>query len=163
MNRQTKIAAAVLVGIAVVYVVFIRKTDEDRIRAQLRALSAAVREAEGENQILRAARIEREFPHIFTKEVTLHVPMLPEGRTPRHELATLAIGAAKKASKIELRWSDVRVEVDRPMARAFVTGAATGAATRRDGGDHLESRSVTLRFEREEDEWRIADVAVGER
>jgi phage baseplate assembly protein gpV len=64
------------------------------------------------------------------------------------------------ATKLELRFSDLRVEVDRPMQRSWAMGTATVVGTMRSGGGHMESRAVVLRFDKEEDQWRIADVAL---
>lgn len=160
MNRTTWTAALALVAVAAVYVIFIRKTDEDRIRAQLKALCEAVHEDEGENELLRAARIEKAFPHLFTKEVDLHIPEIREGRRPRSELATLAVGAGHMATKIELRFSDLRIEIDRPMQRSWAMATATAVGTLRNGGGHMESRAVVMRFDKEEEEWRIANIAL---
>ncbi|APR81709.1 Hypothetical protein A7982_07058 [Minicystis rosea] len=160
MNKQTWAAAVVLVGIAAVYVLFFRKTDEDRILEKLGALSTAVREDEGENLALRAARIERAFPHLFTKEVDLHIPDVAEGRNARTDLIPLAAGAAADESKLELRFSRAHVEVDRPAQRGWVMADAILLGTGRDGTGHRESRPLALRFDMEDGEWKIADVAL---
>jgi hypothetical protein len=163
MNRQTWLAVLSLIGVAAIYVLFIRKTDEDRIRGQLAALGAAVQEDEGDNLLLRAARIERQFPHLFLKEVELHVPDVSEGRRARRDLATYAAGSGKLATRIELRFSSVHVELERAAQgtqRAWVTADATVAATLREGGARRETRPLSLRFEKDEEEWKIADVAL---
>jgi len=160
MDKRTWILVVALCSIAAVYVLFLRKTDEDKIRGQLAALSAAVHKSEGENDMLRAVRVESAFSHLFTREVELRVPELREGRRPRHELATLAIGAGRDASAIDLKLSQIHVEVDRPMQRAWVTASAVVIANLRSGGGHQESREVVIRFDKEEDEWKIASVAL---
>jgi hypothetical protein len=160
MEKRTWILVLALCSIAAVYVLFIRKTDEDKIRGQLEALSKAVHKSEGENDMLRAIRVEGAFSHLLTREVDLHVPEVREGRRPRHELATLAIGAGRDASAIDLRFSQLHVEVDRPMQRGWVTASAMVIANLRNGGGHQESREVVIRFDKEEDEWKIASVAL---
>ena len=65
MNRSTWLAilgAALLAGICAL--VF-RKSDDARIRAQLRALAGAVHAEAGENEILRARRIQSTFARVF--------------------------------------------------------------------------------------------------
>ncbi len=152
------IAIITLVGVAAVYVLFIRKTDEDRLRAKLRALSEAVHEDEGERPPPRGPDRARVPP-----------PLHQGGRAPRprtcpraaarHDLATIAVGAARKASKIELRFSSVHVEIDRPAQRGWVMADATIVGTLRDGGGHMQSKPLATRFDMK-DEWKIADIAL---
>lgn len=167
MNRKTLIAALGLVAIAAVYVIFFRQTDEDRIRAQLSALAEAVTKHEGENEVLYALRVDKAFARIFTRDVELKVPEISEQSRPRKELAKLTVGASHAASKLSLRYQSIRIEIDRPMARAWVTGTVTVTASRGGGigaGDS-ESREVVIRFGKEDDAWRIASVSTvgGER
>lgn len=159
MNRKTLIAALGLVAIAAVYVIFIRKTDEDRIRAQLSALAEAVHKSEGENELLRAVRVDKAFAGIFTREVELKIPEISEQSRPRQELAKLTVGASHGASKVALRYQSLRIEIDRPMARAWVTGTAVVTAARGQGLGDSETREVVIRFSKEESEWRIASVS----
>lgn len=158
MNRKTWMAVLALVAIAATYVIFFRKTDEDRIREKLRALAEAVAKDEGENELIRAMRVEKAFTRIFTREVEIKVPEISEGKKARHDLATLTVGAGHAASKIGLRYESVRIEVDRPMSRAWVTGRAVISGARRGGFAEGESRDFVMRFDREEEEWKIASV-----
>jgi hypothetical protein len=160
MDKRTWTLVVALCSIAAVYVLFIRKTDEDKIRGQLEALSKAVHKSEGENDMLRAVRVEGAFSHVFTREVELRIPEIKEGRRPRHELATLAIAAGRDASAIDLKFSQVHVEIDRPMSRGWVTASAAVFGNMRNGGGAQESREVVIRFDKEEDEWKIASVAL---
>lgn len=159
MNRKTWLAVLALVATAAVYVIFIRKTDEDRIRDKLRELALAAAKSDGENELLRALRVEKAFGRIFTREVEVKIPELSERTRPRHELATLAVGAGHAASKIALHYESVRIEIDKPMKRAWVTGTAVVEGQRKGGGGVREARDVVIRFGQEEDEWRIASVA----
>ena len=159
MSKHAWAVILALVGIAAAYVLFFRKSDEDRIRGKLAALSETVGKDAGEDLVRRAARIERAFPHLFTKEVDLHIPDVAEGRQTRPALVALAAGAAGSAGRIDLHFSRVHVEIERPERRAWVTADAELLGTDRDGDAYRESRPLTLRFDMEEDEWKIADVA----
>lgn len=165
MDRKTWMAALALFAVAAVYVVFFRKTEEDRIKAQLVALAEAVHKEPGENEMLRAMRVEKAFVHLFTKDVELSIPEVSSGRRARHELATLTVGAGHAASKIGLSYEGLHIEIEKPAARAWVSCTAVVSATLREGGGRLESREVVLRFVKEEDEWHISSVATpgGER
>lgn len=162
MNRKTWIVGLALVAIAATYVIFFRKTEEDRIREKLRALAEAIGKSEGENEMLRAMRVEKAFGRIFMRDVDLQISETREGKHPRHELATLTVGAGHVASKISLRYESVRIEVDRPVSstsHGWVTGTAIITASRNAGGGDSETREVVIRFDREEEEWRIASVS----
>jgi hypothetical protein len=157
-NRRVIVLAAAMCGVAVIYVAFFRKSDEDRIRAQLDALCEAVDLAEGENEIFRAARVERAFPKIFAPTVSLHVPELGDGARTRPDLVTLAVGAGHKASAIHLRFQGARVELDRREGGGWVTATASASVKTRDGESQAESRTVTIRFDKQDKEWLISEV-----
>ena len=160
MNRSTWLAilgAALLAGICAL--VF-RKSDDARIRAQLRALAGAVHAEAGENEILRARRIQSTFARVFPADAQVDVPGIHEGMAPRGELVALAVGAGRRYGAVELRFDAVNVELEKPERKAWVTATATASGTPREGSGRAESRAVVMRFVESEGEWRITSAAV---
>lgn len=165
MDRKTYYAVLGLFMVAAAYLLFFRKTDEDRIEGQLRALAVAVHKEPGENEMRRAMRVEKAFSRLLTKEVELSVPEAPTGRRSRHELVTLTVGAGQEATTIGLAYERVHIEIERPLSRAWVTCTAVITAGPSEGGGSREAREVVLGFVEEDGEWRITRVATpgGER
>ena len=162
MKRSTVLALLGALLIAGIYVLVFRQTDEGKIRAQLHALSSAVHLETGENQIFRAKRIQDTFSRVFPPEAQVDVPDLHQGLAPRSELVTMAMGAGARFSTVALSFDAVRVDLEKPSRKAWVTSTATVSGATRDGVDRQESREVVMRFEESEGEWRITSIAVAD-
>ena len=80
MKNKLYIALAALAAAALVYALFFRASDEDRIRRKLGALEAAVKSGAAEpNVAARALRIQQSFARIFAPRVRADIPELASG------------------------------------------------------------------------------------
>jgi hypothetical protein len=160
MNRRLWIAVAFAGAAALTYVLFLRPSDEERIRRQVTALTAAVRiDADEANARVRPLRIQQTFRRVFTNTVQVDVPDLVEDSHGRDELAGMAISAAQTFRDLTLAFTEMKVEIDRPARRAQVTAVATLSGSDSEGHLQRAVRDVTMRLEERDGEWRIAAIA----
>jgi hypothetical protein len=155
MKRSTWAAVLAAALIAGVCVLVFRRSDEGKIRAQLRALATAVHAEPGENALFRAKRIQDTFARVFPADVQIDVPGVHEGLAPRSKLVAFAAGAGIQYGAVDLRFDAVTVDLEKPQRRAWVTSTASA-----NGGDRGESREVVMRFVESEGEWRITSIAI---
>jgi hypothetical protein len=160
MKKRTWIAVAAAWMLVLVYAVFLRPSEEDRIRRQLGALSEAVRVGPGDqNPVVRAARIQKAFGRILAPRVRVDVPELGEPSQDRDALAGVAMSVGGGLGSLEVGFDRVRVEIDRTGQKADVIAGVVVNAVELDGQAHREGREVTLRLDKIEGEWRITAAA----
>jgi hypothetical protein len=154
------------VGVAVgvfiaLYALFFSTSDEDAIRAQLEALQTAVRVTPDDtNIVVRAARTKGAFAEIFIKEVSYEIPELAHatggGRT---ELAMLAANAPQLWREARVDLGALAIDIDQAGMSAVAYGEAHLVATRQGGDLERDSRTVSLRFDKIDDDWRIVSLS----
>jgi len=152
----------IVLGIAIaVYALFFSNSDEDVIRDKLAQLEEAVRISDGNtNIVIRAARVKKEFGEIFEKEVTIEVPELTDASSGRTELVQLAASAPKLWRTASVDLGNLSVDVDHSGTTAVAYGQAVLTATRHSGDLHRDERTVSLRFDKIDGDWRIVHVSV---
>ncbi|MBM4359413.1 MAG: nuclear transport factor 2 family protein [Deltaproteobacteria bacterium] len=149
-------------GVAlVVYALFFVKTEEERLRERLDALEAAVAIDDArETPLVRDARLRKRFAEIFTKDVALAVPELGATDKGRTALADLAISAQHRLARTSLDLDDLAIRLDESKQHALAVGIAHLVGTEADGTLIRDDRTVSLRLDVIEGEWRIVDVSV---
>ena len=154
------LAIAVGVGI-LIYVVFFGTSDEDAIRERLDLLEDAI-EVKGsqENVVIRGARMKDTFSDLFVKEVTIRIPELTKVRTGRMELVGLATRAPSWYRTAAVDLGGLRIDVDEQGMSAHVSGAATLRATRLTGEPAGDTRTVSIRCDKIEGDWKIVSLSV---
>lgn len=151
----------ILLGVALAVYAFFWSSDEDRILGRITQLADAVRVDDGElNPIVRHGRIRQEFAEVFVKEASVSAPEIGEGLHGRDALAAAATQVAGIYQSAHVSFSDVDVRIDpagmiaEATATATITGARHGQPLRRD------ERSVKLRLEEIDGEWKITSATV---
>ncbi len=159
MNRRLWIALTFAGAAALAYLLVFRPSDEERVRRQVAALSAAVGiDASERDPRARAVRIQRVFRQVFTRSVQVDIADLVEDMHGRDELGGMAVSAAETFHAATLDFTDLRVEVDAPARVARADAMATLHGTDHEGHAQREMRDVTLLFMNVDGEWRIASV-----
>ncbi len=161
MKRWLAIGAVVLGLIAVLYAVFSRPSDEERIRAVIDRLARVVSVSPDEkNVVIRAARLKRDFAEILTKDVAVTIPELTSLRGGRDELAGVGARAGSYYQSADISISDVEIEIDDKKTRAQVRSVATLTGSR---GAELERDERRVRFElvQRDGDWLIDAIRVG--
>ena len=163
MKNKLYLTLAAVLTAAIVYALFFRATDEDRIRQKLTALEAAVKSGTSTPEVAaRPLRIQQAFARIFAPRVRVDAPEIDSGDKPREELAALVSSGEERIHGLEVAFSRVHLEID-PRAQppgadvdalATLTGTDRGAVTRR-----RDIYQVTLHFEKNKEEWRITRIA----
>lgn len=144
-----------------IYALFFADTDEERIRSRLDQLEdVIVVTADDTNVMVRTARVKKEFVEIFVKEVTIEIPELTEVHTGRDELIGLAGNAPQLYRTASVSLGGLHIDVDKSKTSAVAYGEVTLNATRHNGEIESDTRIVSLRFDKVEDEWRIVSVNV---
>lgn len=153
---------AIGLGVAIlIYVVFFSESDEDVIRDKLDLLAETI-EVKGnqENVVLRGARIKDAFAELFVKEVIIRIPELTEMREGRMELVGLATRAPSWYRTASVDLDGLRIDVDEQGTSAHVSGEATLTATRLTGELRRDDRTVSIRFDEIEGDWKIVSLSV---
>jgi len=152
----------IAIGVAIaIYAFFYSSTDEDLIREKLEQLQEAVAVRSGDtNMVVRAARIRKEFSEVFVKQVSFQIPELTQAGGGRNELAGLAAQAPRIYATATVDLAGLAVDVDDVGMTAGAHGEATMTATRHSGELQRDTRTVLLRFDKIEGDWRIVSVSV---
>ncbi len=163
MKNQLYLALAAIIAATIVYALFFRASDEDRIRQKLAAIEAAVTSRGSASEAAaRPLRIQQAFARIFTPRVQVDVPEIEAGDTPREELAELVASSEGQIQGLDVAFTRVHLEIDRraPPPRADVDALATLTGTER--GEGVRRRNVyqvTLHLEAIQGEWRVTRIA----
>ena len=155
----------IAVGVCIaVYALFFTSSDEDEIRALLEQLEQSVKVTEGDtNQVLRGARLKREFSEIFIKDVGIEIPELTTISAGRMELVGLATRAPMLYRRATVNLDGLTIEIDSEGLSAAATGDAVLTASRQSGETERDTRDVLLRLDKIDDSWRIVSLTVSTR
>jgi hypothetical protein len=140
------------------WALFFRGSDEDAVRATLKRAAEAVKVKEGENPVLRAARVRTELVEVLLADVAVNIPELTEVTKGRDALIGSAIAAGQLWSTADITVAFSRVQVDGESAFADVT--ATITATRHEGGSEKDVRKCSFRLVKRDGAFRISEVTV---
>lgn len=140
------------------WALFFRGSDEDAVREQLKKAADAVRVLEGENPVMRAARVRSELLEVLLADVAVNIPELTDVTKGRDPLIATAIGASQLWSTADVSLTFARVKVDGDSAFADVT--ATLSAARHGGGTERDVRKCSFRLLKREGRFRISEVTV---
>jgi len=149
-------------GLALIlYGLFFWSSDEDLILERLDDLTTAIAVTDGNtNPALKAIKLKGDFQEIFTLAVAVDIPELPGSQLSRGELAKGAAGLAARFKQVSVGLSDVSVQIQGDSAsvqsQATLTAIAFGGEARRD------VRDVSFELVKEDGEWRIQSVVVGQ-
>ncbi len=163
MKNKLYLALAPILAAVLVYALFFRANDEDRIRQKLAALEVAMKSGASQSDAAaRPLRIQKAFASIFTPRVHADIPQVEAGDMPREELTALAASSADRVQGLDVAFSRVHLEIDARAQppRADVDALATLTSAGR--GEVTQERNVyqvTLHFEKTKDEWRVTRVA----
>ncbi len=144
-----------------VYALFFAASEEDRIRQRLDQLEAATRvHAGGGNLVIRAARVRKAFSEIFIKDVSFEIPELSSIGSGRVKLVGLAANAPRRYSTAVIDLAALTIKIDEPQMSAIAFGEATLTATRLGGQVERDTRTVSLRLDKIDKEWRVVSVSL---
>ena len=154
--------AAALLAIAIWF--FTRPSDEQKIRAQVARVAAAVKVTEDDtNPLFRLARIKDIFRDTLDKNAHVSladVPTLPRSGSGRDQLAETATQATAVFLTADVDLSGVDVKLDDARLQAEVKAKATLVAVGRDGKLRRESRAVDFHVVLMEGTWRITSITL---
>jgi hypothetical protein len=158
MRRALALGALVAGALLVLWALFAGDTDEEKIRARLGRLAAAVSvEGEGQNPVFRVAHLNQEFSELFTEDASVSIPELSEVRSGRQGLAALAGRATRYVEALDVSFEDIAVQLNTPKA-AQVRARAKLDAVRPGGRPERDERQVSFRFVDQGGAWLIASV-----
>lgn len=151
----------ILLGVALGLYALFGSSDEDRIRERLDQLADAVRVHDGElNPIVRHGRIRQEFAEIFTKEASVVAPEVGEGLHGRDALSAAAAQLAGVYQSAHVSWGGVDIRIERGGLGAEVAATATITGSRHGQPLRRDERSVKLRLEEIDGDWKILSATV---
>lgn len=154
----------VAAGVALaVYATFFWSSDEDRIRARLDQLAAAVRVGGGENPVFRQARLRGDFAEIFTKDARARVAEVAEGLQGRDALVGAATQLAGPYQTADVSLGGVGVRIDRAGVTAEVDATATLTGVMHGQPPRRDERKVTFQLEKIDGDWMIVSATVAAR
>jgi hypothetical protein len=153
--------AGVAVGATLVaYALFFGKTEEERIRQRLHQLEDAVAVDGAENPMLRAARLRKDFADLIAQNVTVAIPELGASEGGRAHLVEVAAGAAGQWRTARVDLGGLAIRIDETKDHAVCVGDAKLTATSGAGEPERDVRTVSLRLDKLEGQWRVVDISV---
>lgn len=159
------VLAAALAAVAVVYALFFRLSDEERIRARLEQLAAVIRidaGAQGAADVgARAGRVQRVFAEVFTEDARAEVEEIEETLEGRPALVAAAVELGGAYSSADVRFDKVVVRVSGEAADVRAVGVVTGAERGKSAAE--EEVSVRFQWKKLDGEWRITSAVVSPR
>lgn len=162
-RRLVVVVVVSLVLVAAIWLLFFRGSDEERVRAAIVRMAAAVRVDPAEtNPIVRNARIKGELQEVSTQDVRFEIPELTDLHEGRGRLADVATQASLVYATAEVTMSELRVELDPAMRSASVTATATLTGARHGGVVERDRRHVTFHL-RDDGGWRVDELRVSPR
>lgn len=157
MDRRVAIAAITAGAALVAAALFLRDSDEDRIKARLDELADVVHLDAGDNLLLRGARIQRAFNELFTPDVVVHAAELPGDSQGRDALVALATKPPLQIDSADLAFQHVSVQLVAGHRSARVQADVVVTSSDASGA-HRERRQGVFRFAKVDGKWRIAGV-----
>jgi phosphoribosylformylglycinamidine synthase len=159
--KRSLIWLSLMAGLVLVLYAFLGgKTDEEIIQAQLSRLATSVSVVPNENPLQRAARLNRDFSELFTKDARASVPELSAPVQGRREIVALATRAGAGFQTLDMAFGATTVEVGNAAAEVKTTATLSGV--RSDGDLDQGKRQVHLRFTRTDGDWLIDSANVSE-
>jgi hypothetical protein len=157
--RRLWIALGVLLVVGAGFAWITRSSDEEKIRAQLTRLAAALHMSEGANPVLRVANLRSEFsgifdesPHVSVPELTMPLP------DDRRGLADAAAQLTSFVQRVDVDFEGTEIKLDDAHTSAKVDATATLSTD--DGRARRTTRAVTFLMWKRGDAWRISSVHV---
>jgi hypothetical protein len=142
-KRTIGIAIVIAAAAVALWAIFFRGSDEDRIRAVIVKAATAVRVVEGENPVLRAARVKGDLGETLDRDVAFTVPELNASGEGVGKGRDAAVAAALSAGGL---WAS---------AQTTVTLSAI-----RGGQRERDVRQVSFELRKLDGEFRIVAVTV---
>lgn len=154
------LAIALGVGL-IVYALLFAKTEEEKVRVRLDALEASLAMTDdGDGRRVRETKLRRSFSELFAKDVSLAFPELGATTKGRGALADFAIETQRPLSECSVDLDELSIRLDEEKEHALAVGTARVDAQSEDGTKMHDERTVSLRFDLVDREWRIVSVAV---
>jgi hypothetical protein len=152
----------IVLGVCIaVYALFFSDSEEDLIRGRLDLLEESIQVTpQDSNVVFRLARIKKQFAEIFNKQVSFEIPELTSLSQSRRELVNLAANAPRLYTTASVDLGGLTIDIDTSKTSAVAYGEATLTATRAGGGLERDTRTVSLRFDKIEGEWRVVSLSV---
>ena len=158
MKRWALILIGAMAVSVATWALFFRGSDEDAVRATLKRTADAVRVIDGENPVMRGARVRSELLDVLVDDVAVNIPELTDVTKGRDPLIGVTIAAAQLWSRADVSVTFSRVQIDGDSAFAEVT--ATLSATRHEGTSEKDVRKCTFRLLKRDGRFRISEVTV---
>lgn len=164
MKRALPLLALAAAAALVVYALVFARTDEERIRSRLRDVAAAVApRGAGEPMAVREARIARAFGEAFDPDVSLAIQELGAQARGRAALIAFAASIPRDVEGLEFDLDRLSVKFDEPHEHALAVGPVRLLVSRHGGARSEDLRTLALRFDRADGEWRIGDLSASGR
>jgi hypothetical protein len=163
LSRRALGGVAAAVAVAVLVWFALRPSDESRIRAKLKALSAAVQVKAADmqvNPIGRMAHVSGAFESLFEPDVRVSVPDVPQLGNGRQALVTAMVAAPSYVRTLDVDFDDVNVTIDPSATSAAVGATASVRLLDRDGRSRAGKRAVDFRFVKIDGDWLITTATV---
>jgi hypothetical protein len=156
MHMRYKLIALAAVA-ALVTLLLLHRSEEDRIRGQLEELRslAEIQALEGSVELLVKSRLLGEF---FTENSSYDLTGTGHGLyeiPSRQELVQHIARIRARLASLELELEDMQVSIEDNTARVLLQGTGLGTM-RGEDGQFLEIHSIEIRLEKPEDTWLIA-------
>jgi hypothetical protein len=162
-KRTIGIAIVIAAAAVALWAIFFRGSDEDRIRAVIVKAATAVRVVEGENPVLRAARVKGDLGETLDRDVAFTVPELNasgEGVGKGRDAAVaaaLSAGGLWSSAEVSIAFSRVTVDPGGNTASAQTTVTLSAI---RGGQRERDVRQVSFELRKLDGEFRIVAVTV---
>ncbi|MCA9623046.1 MAG: hypothetical protein KC731_28705 [Myxococcales bacterium] len=155
----------IVVGILIaVYALFFSTSDEDAIREQLERLEAvAAVSADDTNIVVRTAHVRKELSELVTEDVTFEIPELTTEERGRVALAGLAASAPRLFRTASVDLDGLAIDIDQQATTAIARGPAVLTGTRQSGELDRDRRTVAIRFDKIDGDWRVVSLSVSAR
>ncbi len=160
LRRWLPLVAVAFGALLVLGAVFFGKTEEERVRQRLHQLEDAVAVDGSENPLLRAARLRKDFADLVAQNVAVAIPELGAGEGGRAHLVEVAAGAANEWRTARVDLGALTIRLDEAKEHAVCVGDAKLTATRAGGEPERDVRTVSLRLDKLDGQWRVVDVSV---
>ena len=158
--KQVLAMGGVGAGVALVlYALLSRESDEEKIRRRLDELELAVQvDAEAENPVFRATRLNDRFGELFDEKVRVSIPELTSSRSGRKDLVALATRSGAWFRTLEVDFKSISVQTGNVGANVSTT--ATLTTSRAGGNMQRDERKVDFTFTKADGDWRIDSIQV---
>jgi len=154
--RLAWVAAGIGV-LLVLYALFSRKSDEERIVDQLDRLQALLSFSAPPNVLQRAATLKGGFQELLTQDARVRIPERGLQAQGRPELAALATRATASLQSFDVVFDVDSIHVDGNAAHVEATVSVEGASA---GEPRSDQRRAKLEFVESDGDWLLATALV---